>query len=171
MTTKPIPDETRAQVLNLHAEGLARNEIARRLNISAGSVTKIVHNAGGAFDRSETKDATRARAIDLAAERTRLAERMNQAAHDMLDMLDKPFTVFNFGGKDNTFASAELDSPPVEARRTIITSAAIVFDKVTRIVEKSDTGLEQAVGVLDTIAEGFAAAAERYRAETVDDEG
>lgn len=165
-----ISDEQRAEVLRLHAEGLARNEIARQLNISAGSVTSICTAAGRSFDRSETKRATEARQVDLAAGRLRLAEKMLTASEAMLDVIDGPYEVYNFGGKDNTFESRVLDSAPVEVRRNVITTAAITFDKLTRIVEKSDTGLEQAVGVLDTIAEGFAAVAERYRAETSTDE-
>lgn len=163
-----ISDEQRAQVLALHTQGLPRNEIARQTRISAGSVTNICKQNDRAFDRSATKDAQAARAVDLTEARLNLAHRMNTAAIDMLDMLDKPFTVFNFGGKDNTFAEATLASPPVEARRTIITSTAIVFDKITRIVEKDNGGLDQAVGVLDQIADGFKAAAAKYRTETPD---
>ena len=165
-----LTDEQRAEVLRLHSEGLSRNEIARQLNISAGSVTSICTAAGRSFDRSETKRATEARQVDLAAGRLRLAEKMLTASEAMLDKIDGPYEVYNFGGKDNTFESRVLDSAPVEVRRNVITTAAITFDKLTRIVEKSDTGLEQAVGVLDTIAEGFAAVAERYRAETSTDE-
>lgn len=36
-----ISDDQKAQVLALHTEGLARNEIARRVGISAGSVTNL----------------------------------------------------------------------------------------------------------------------------------
>ncbi len=161
-----ISDAQRQQVLALHAEGLARNEIARQVGVAAGSVTNICRDAGLSFDRSETKHATEARAVDLAAGRIRLAEKMLAASEDMLDGIDGPYEVYNFGGKDNTFESRVLDSAPVEVRRNVITTAAITFDKLTRIVEKSDTGLEEAVGVLDVLAEGFKAAAESYRAET-----
>lgn len=161
-----ISDDQKTEVLALHAEGLARNEIARRVGISAGSVTNICRDAGLTFDRSETKQATEARAVDLAAGRIRLAEKMLAASEGMLDVIDGPYEVYNFGGKDNTFESRVLDSAPVEVRRNIITTAGITFDKLTRIVEKSDTGLEQAVGVLDTLAEGFRAAADIYRGET-----
>ncbi|MBC6496096.1 hypothetical protein [Microbacterium sp. 4-7] len=161
-----ISEDQKAQVLALHAEGVARNEIARRVNIAAGSVTNICRDAGLTFDRSETKQATEARAVDLAAGRIRLAEKMLAASEGMLDVIDGPYEVYNFGGKDNTFESRVLDSAPVEVRRNIITTAGITFDKLTRIVEKSDTGLEQAVGVLDTLAEGFRAAADIYRGET-----
>lgn len=160
-----ITDEQRAEVLHLHTEGLARNEIARRTGISAGTVTKICQDAGRAFDRSATKDATRARQEDLAEARIALAHRLNDAANDMLDMLGKPFTVYNFGGKDNTFNSAELDDVPVEARRTIITSAAIVFDKMTRIVEKDTGSSDAAAGVLDQFAAALTVAADAIRAE------
>jgi len=154
-----------AEILKLHSEGLSRNEIARRTGVSAGSVTKHCRTAGAAFDRSLTKDATEAKQVDLAAARLTLAQRLNVAANDMLDMIDKPFTVFNFGGKDNTFAEATLDSAPVEARRTIVTSAAIVFDKISRIVEKDNGGLEQTVGVLDALAGNLSAAAAMLRAQ------
>lgn len=166
---KPLTQAQRDQITDLHKAGHSRNGIARTAGVSAGTVTNVCRAAGLAFDRSKTKDASRAKQVDLTEARLNLAHRMNTAANDMLDMLDRPFKVFNFGGKDNTFAEATLDSPPVEARRTIITSTAIVFDKITRIVEKDNGGLDQAVGVLDQIADGFKAAAEKYRAETVDE--
>ena len=165
-----ITDAQRDEVLRLHSEGHARNEIARKIGISAGSVTNICRAADRSFDRSETKQATEARVIDLAAGRTRLAEKMLAASEDMLDRIDDPYLVYSFGGKDNDYNEHRLESAPVEVRRNIITTAGITFDKLTRIVEKSDSGLDQAVGVLDTIAEGFAAAADKYRAETPTDE-
>lgn len=164
-----ITDDQKTEVLALHAEGIARNEIARRVGISAGSVTNICRDAGLTFDRSETKQATEARQVDLAAGRIRLAEKMLAASEGMLDVIDGPYEVYNFGGKDNTFESRVLDSAPVEVRRNIITTAGITFDKLTRIVEKSDTGLEQALGVLDTLADGLQAAAAHIRSETPSD--
>ena len=160
---KALTAAKRKQILKLHGEGLSRNEIARQAKVSPSSVSKICHAAGGAFDRTLTKDASAARRVDFGEARLNLADRMNKAANDMLDMLDKPFTVYNFGGKDNTFASEVLDSVPVDARRTIITSSAIVFDKITRIVEQSDDGLDEAVGVVDALAAGFAEVARLTR--------
>lgn len=164
-----ISEDQKARVLSLHTQGLARNEIARRVGISAGSVTNICRDTGLTFDRSETKHATEARQVDLAAGRIRLAEKMLAASEAMLDDIDGEYLVYNFGGKDNDYNEHLLDAAPVEVKRNIITTAGITFDKLTRIVEKSDTGLDQAVGVLDTIAEGFAAAAERYRESATDE--
>ncbi|WP_295851211.1 hypothetical protein [uncultured Microbacterium sp.] len=165
-----ISPEQRQQVLDLHAQGLPRNDIARQTGISAGSVTNICRDAGLSFDRSATKQATAARTVDLAAGRIRLAEKMLAASESMLDKIDEPYLVYNFGGADNSYREHLLESAPVEVKRNIITTAGITFDKLTRIVERSDTGLEQAVGVLDTIARGFDAAADRLRAETPTDE-
>lgn len=167
----PISDEQRAQVLNLHAQGLPRNDIARQTGVSAGSVTNICRDAGLSFDRSATKQASAARSVDLTAGRIRLAEKMLAASESMLDKIDDPYLVYNFGGADNSYREHTLESAPVEVKRNIITTAGITFDKLTRIVERSDSGLEQAVGVLDTIARGFDAAADRLRAETPTDEG
>ncbi|WP_146116816.1 hypothetical protein [Microbacterium sp. MYb64] len=150
-----ITDAQRDEVTRLHAQGLSRNAIARETGISTGSVTRICTAAGLAFDRASTKDATRARAADMAQARTDLAWRLEAAANTMLDMLDKPFTVYAFGGRDNTFNSAELVSAPVDARRTIITSAAIVFDKLSKIVESTPEGTGEAETVLDRIEAGI----------------
>lgn len=66
----PITDEDRRHVLDLHAQGVGRNDIVRRLGIAAGSVTKIVQDAGLSFDRAATRAATKARQDDLADKRT-----------------------------------------------------------------------------------------------------
>ncbi|ANP74525.1 hypothetical protein [Cryobacterium arcticum] len=152
-----LTDAQRDEILSLHDKGLARNEIARQTGVSAGSVTNVCAANDRTFDRSSTKDAQAARSVDLADARLTLAHRLNTAANDMLDMIDKPFTVFNFGGKDNTFAEATLDSAPVEARRTIVTSAAIVFDKLTKVLEKDTSGVITANSLVDALIAGFEA--------------
>lgn len=161
-------DSERAR--GLHASGRSCNAIARELGCAASTVSRWAKGEGLTFDRSKTADAVKAHTVDLAAGRIRLAEKMLAASEDMLDTIDGPYEVYNFGGKDNTFESRLLDSAPVEVRRNVITTAGITFDKLSRIVERSDTGLDEAVGVIDTLAAGFTAVAERLRAETPTDE-
>lgn len=165
-----ITPEQKTQVLALHADGHPRNEIARRVGISAGSVTNICRAHDRAFDRSETETATKARQVDLAAGRTRLAEKMLAASEAMLDSLEDPYLVYSFGGRDNTYTEHTLDSAPFDVRQRALTGAGITFDKLTRIVEKSDTGLDQAHGVIDALAAGFTAAADRLRMDKPTDE-
>jgi transcriptional regulator with XRE-family HTH domain len=148
--------------------GLSCNAIARELGVAPSTVSRWAKGEELAFDRAQTAAATAAHTIDLAAGRIRLAEKMLDAAEGMLDRIDEPYLVYNFGGKDNTFEEHELDSAPVEVRRSIIVTAGIAFDKLTRIVERDGTGTDEAVGMLDTLAAGFREAAARYRAEAVE---
>lgn len=157
-------DPQRAQ--ELADAGMSCRGIAKELGCAPSTVSRWAERAGVVFDRARTAAAVKAHTVDLAAGRIRLAEKMLAASEAMLDGIDGEYLVYNFGGKDNDYNEHLLATAPVEVKRNIITTAGITFDKLTRIVEKSDTGLEQAVGVLDTLAEGFRAAADIYRGET-----
>ncbi|GAA1455438.1 hypothetical protein [Nocardiopsis tropica] len=79
-----------ARVRELHAEGLSRNEIARRLKIPQESVSNIAKDAELSFDRSRTAAATRAKVDDARASRVELILRLYYQAHAALDRLDLP---------------------------------------------------------------------------------
>lgn len=164
--------QKRARMIELHAQGMSCRQIAAALGFAAPTISKHAKRAGLTFDRSQTDFATRAHTVDLASMRVSLAQKMTLMASDLIDSADKPFLVYNFGGKDNTYEEHLLPSAPVDAKRTIMTAAGIAFDKATRIVENSDTGLEEALGVADTLAAGFAEIARIARAtqETITDE-
>lgn len=130
-----LSDETRAKVLDLHAQGMTCNGIAREVGISVSSVSRICKAAGRSFERSSTKRATEAKQADLAALHTSLALKMVQAAHETMDGFNKPYLVYNFGGADNTYAEHELAVPPAEVRRNMMTTAGIAFDKATKARE------------------------------------
>ncbi len=108
--------------------------------------------------------------MDIEEARLLLAKQMVVAAQDMLDALEQPYLVYNFGGRDNSYEEHELPSAPVDVRLAAVRAAGIAFDKATRILERSNGGLAAAEGVLDSIAAGFAAAAAVYRAAEGDDE-
>ncbi|NCL74708.1 hypothetical protein [Rhodococcus sp. YH1] len=78
MTGQAPKKTSRAQLLTeavrkLHAEGLGRNEIARRLGCAAGTVTRAAELAGVSFDRAPVQ-ATAAAQMDAATRRARLAD-------------------------------------------------------------------------------------------------
>lgn len=168
---RPVDDQTRAAIQDAARDGTrSRNSIAREFKVAGETVTRICAEGGITFDRTQTEAAVRAHSIDLAEERALLAKEMIAEVREQLDLVNAPFLVWSFGGMDGEIHSHLLDSAPMSERNTVLRSAGIAFDKVTRIVEKSDTGLEQAAGVLDQIADGFAEVAKRYRAETPTDE-
>lgn len=64
---KPLPDDVRASILDMHAEGATRRDIALAHGVSTGVVSKIVHAAGLTFPGNNgTRAATLARQLDLA---------------------------------------------------------------------------------------------------------
>jgi hypothetical protein len=70
--------------------------------------------------------------------------------------------VYSFGGAENTYNEETVTEPPAEAVRTMVATAAMAFDKVTKYLEKDISGVETAHSLLATLAEGFAAAAAMY---------
>jgi len=167
MGGRTFDDETREQLRVLHAQGLSCNAIAKALRCSSSTVSLHAKRLGLSFDRARTELAVRARMVDLAEGRTSLVQKMLVVASDLLDSVDRPYLVHNFGGKDNTFAEHLLDAPPVEVTRSIVVTAGIAVDKANRVLERDNGGLDDAVGVIDQLAAGFRAAADMYRSETV----
>lgn len=161
--TDPISDDVRAAVVRLHGDGRGCNEIARELRIGSSSVSRIVRAAGLRFDRTATEIATRARTIDLADARTTLLQKMAVASSDMLDEIDGPYLVYSFGGRDNTYEEHLLDSPPVEVRRSVITTAGLTVDRVARYLDSRPTdSVAEAESVLDQFMAAIDAESDNY---------
>ena len=94
----PITDEQRQQVLRLAREGtLSRNQIAKDVGVSAGSVTNICKAAGVSFDRTATEVAVRSRKADLAARRAELQLQLLQDAARLREQLWQPATYTELG--------------------------------------------------------------------------
>ena len=153
-----------AQRRELHDEGHACRSIAEALDASPSTVSRWTKEEGLAFDRTQPEMAVRAHTIDVAAGCLLLATMMTNA-FDFLATLDGEFEVFRFGGKDNDFNSQVLDAASIEARRSAQVIAGVAFDRATRVVERDNGGLDDAVGVLDAAAAWFAAAAQLVRSQ------
>lgn len=152
----------------LYDAGHSCRSIAAKLNVAPSTISRWAKGEDLAFDRSQTAMAVRAHTVDLAAARNELAQRLMVSSFDALDELDGPYLVYSFGGRDNDYNEHELERPPVEVRAKVHALAKQAFDASSRILERTDTGLDLAVGVLDTIAAVAADAARRYR-ESPDD--
>jgi hypothetical protein len=149
------PDKRAAILADIQAGTRSRAAIAREHNVSGWTVGKIAKDAGitDAFSRAQTKNATRARTADMAAERTALKALLLAEARDLLADLHRPCTVYNFGGAENRFNSEVLTAPTPIEKKLIITSAAIALDKHIAIekLDAADDGVEQAVSVIENI--------------------
>ena len=157
-TTKPAGGTFPAKrAKELFDQGFGCNAIARELGVGAASVSRWANAEGLAFDRSQVALAVRAHVVDMAETRLLLAQKMAVVAHDMLDQLDGPYLVHSFGGRDNEYNEHTLERPPVEVVRNVVTTAAIAFDKATKVLELSPDGLNESLSMLDRIERDLAA--------------
>ncbi|THV26000.1 helix-turn-helix domain-containing protein [Glycomyces paridis] len=153
-----IPPEEREAIAEAIRSGRPRNEIAREYKRSAGTISNIAAEFGltDAFDRSATENATKAKQADNRSMRAELSRRLLVKAGELLDQVDDPHIVFNFGGKDNTFEQRTLPRPPTGDIRNLIVSAATAIDKHI-VIDRHDSGagLDETVGLLDRIMTGL----------------
>jgi Helix-turn-helix domain len=129
VSAPPVTDAERTRIRQLHARGLSCAQIAAELGRSKSAVSRQCAAMGLRFDREQTKAATAAVVADSASLRAQTGRRFLDKCNHLLDMMDEPFTAFNFGGKDNTYEEHEFDKPPVDALRSLMQSAAQAFDK------------------------------------------
>lgn len=161
----PLPAEVVAEIQRLAGEGSGRNEIARQLGVSAGTVTR--HAPAGSFDRGGTAVAVKARQVDLAARRAELAALLLEDAAKLRAQLWQPHMAFAFGGKENTYNEHPLSEPTPADKRALISSAVTALTAHLRLVDHdSDGGLADAESVLDGFMNSIAQRAAEIRAAT-----
>ena len=156
---RPVTDQDREQVRALHAQGLSRNEIARQTGRSGRTVSRIAVELGLSFDRApQVAAATEARKEDAKARRAALALALLDDAERLREQLWQPATVFNFGGRDNTFEQADLPEPDAAAKLKLMQAVGVAVDRSVKLDEyDAGTGLGQVVSLLDKLGQGLAA--------------
>ena len=152
----PLDPELRAAIAADIRAGKSRNSIARERDVSPATVSNIARENSLNFDRTLTETATRAKQVDNKARRAALAERLLDKATDLLDLMDQPYLVYAFGGKDNDYNEHLRDRPPATDLRNLMTSAAVAIDKHA-VLEKldSDTGAADAKSMLGALGEAL----------------
>lgn len=149
------------QVKALHAQHLSRNEIARRLNRSPHTITKIAKELGLSFARGDSpglREATEARRADARARRAALAIKLLDDAERMRQQLFAPLLVYNFGGKDNTFNQHEIPEPGPRDKRDLMQAISLAIERSVRLDEyDSGANLGNVVSLLESLGRGLAA--------------
>lgn len=163
---RPVTEEDYRLVADLHAQGLSRNEIARRSGRAQRTVSVIAAELGLSFDTSLTEEATRARVAQLAALRADTAIDLHLDALKLTQAMWEPAKVFNFGGKDNTFASRQVDEPPAADKKALMTAAGIALEKSLKLVPPAeDAGADDARSMLGQLMRGLKAAYDEAASE------
>ncbi|MFD4264033.1 hypothetical protein ACFWR9_42125 [Streptomyces sp. NPDC058534] len=168
---RPVTEEDYNRVRELHALGMGRNAIAREIDRAQRTVSVIAAELGLVFDTSMTEDATRARVAQLAALRADTAVDLHLDALRLTQQMWEPATVFNFGGKDNTFAHREVAEPPAADKKALMTAAGVALEKSLKLVPPADdAGAEDAKSMLGKLMVGLRAAYEEAAGEEAGEE-
>jgi hypothetical protein len=140
-----ISEDVKAAVLaDLRAtigtpEGSHR-KVAERRGVSATTVKRLAsaHGLTAEEARTKSKNAAEVQRATNAQRREALASRMLDAAEAALNDMRAPATIFNFGGKDNTYNEREVQRPPTGDQRNLMIIAATAIDK-HKVLEQFDS--------------------------------
>lgn len=152
-----ITDEVRAQVLELAREGVGRNEIVRRLGISAGSVTAITKPAGTDFGKPHLETATKARQRELADRRTRLELKLLTEAEKLVGEIRRPLDYRQaVGGQDPQVMRWQTAEPMPVDKLKLMQAAAVALDKSLKLADvNSGQTIEQGKSMLTDLIAGL----------------
>ncbi|WP_202512658.1 hypothetical protein [Streptomyces sp. SID3343] len=152
-----LDDTVRAAILvDIRAGKLSRNAIARAHGVSSSTVTVIAREAGraDAFDRSKTKTATRARVVDLAAQRAELKSALLTDAERLRRRAWEPYSYYERGPDGPELVTLTL--PPLRETREAYTALGIALDKHLKLdVHDQGDGAEDARSMLADIMAGL----------------
>lgn len=169
----PVEDAERAEIIRLHGEGYGRNEIARLTRRAQRTVSIICAEEGLVFDTTMTEDATRHRQAQLAALRTDTAMDLHLDGMKLTQQMWEPCTIYNFGGKDNTYEDHDVDQPPPIDKKSLMAAAGIAFEKSMKLVPPvTETGEDDARSMLGKVMTGLTQVWQQAQAEQASgDEG
>jgi transposase-like protein len=164
------PDKRAAILADIQAENPQRNEIARRHSVSPSTVTKIAREEklGGAFDRSQTQQAARARKFDAKAARQQLVQDLLEDAQRLrTERIWAEYTQIVTGPAGAEFVTTKF--PPLRDQQAGFTSVAICIDKAAKLTEQdSGDGSAGARSLLGRLGEALQVAAGQFDAEAAD---
>lgn len=148
-----------ATIRRLHGEGASRNAMAKAVGVAPATMTRFLAELGLSIDRAAPEEAIRARSVDMAVRRQQLAEALLVDAARLREQMWRPYQVYSFGGRENTFETAMLPEPPAQEKLALLRSASGAIDKSLRLVEFDRGGeADAAKSMLGRLAEAMAQA-------------
>jgi hypothetical protein len=126
---------------------------------SGRTVSRIAKELGLSFERGDqVKAATEARKVDAKARRAELALALLDDAARLRAQIWQPCTIHNFGGRDNTHNSHDIDEPLFADKLKLMQAATLAAGKAIDIDRyDSGTGLGEVVSLLDRLAASLGA--------------
>lgn len=147
----PLSEGERASILAWHDEGMGRNEIANRLGRSAGTVSRIVKEAGGTFDTTATAVATAVRVNDLNAVRVEIEGDTLQKLRGLIAAFDQPDMLVQWDSQGSTFAFQPLNTPTIKAKADLARAAKDLAQAAKFLADANKEATSGEGGDIDTV--------------------
>ena len=156
---RPITDEDRRRVRELHAAGKGRNAIARALGRSGQTISKLADELGLSFDRSAVVRATEAAKADAAAKRAALMHHYLDDAAKLRQRIWEARVYWDWGGKDHAYDEKHVDEPIPADQLKLMQASAMAADRSMKLeLHDADKGAEDGKSMLGSLAAGLQAA-------------
>lgn len=169
--TQPVAPAKRRHAERLMKQGLGRNEIARRLDVSGYTITKIAGQVGHTFDRYETALAVQARVIDLARDRMELARRVLAEAFNVADDFRAPVDVTEFDAERGQFRTFTRGEPTILERQRLAYTLTLLTKAAADLARAEDgAGVTDGVSIVLNLGEQLTRALESPVFANVDPE-
>jgi IS30 family transposase len=143
----PITEAEQQQIRKLHAAGLGRNDIAKSLGRSQGTISKWCSRLGLEFCRLATQAATAAKVTDAKARRAALAEALLDDIERLRHRAWSKYTIV--GNSIDGPVKHTLDLPPLrevsDAYKAVETCAR---QHLAIAKHDSDTGVDEGKSML-----------------------
>lgn len=150
---RPWADTELDELTRRHANGETLHSIAKNIGRSKGSISAKATALGLTWERTRTAKAAQAHAIDAKARRAALQVNLLSDAERLRAQLWEQATVFNFGGKDNTYEEHTLDKPPFADQLKIMQATGIAVDRSLKLADYDTGGAEHVRSLLAGLAE------------------
>lgn len=142
------------------AAGLSISKTAVAMSRSESAVKDHAKQLGLVWNREAPMAATTALLQDTKARRARFREELMDDLERLKAQMFSPVTVYNFGGKDNTFEEAVIDQPPIADQLRLVQAMQVGVNTIDKLEQMdADQGVVDTVGLLDQIGDAIKAAA------------
>lgn len=157
-----IPDTERDQIIAAIRAGGTCRGIASDFGRAPSTIAKIAKDEGldGAFERTQTIHATRARQADLANLRSQLALRTYQRAHKILDRLDADTFVTKTATVTGDIVTIKTKDPAPRDERDLAAAVSSYTTAADRVTDPGDSSAA-AKSLLGGLGEALRVAAGR----------
>jgi hypothetical protein len=149
----PWTPEQLAAIRDGNAAGKSLHSIAAELGVTKRNLSNQAARMGLTWDRSRTQVATAAKVADAKGRRAVLQLNLLDDAERLRAQLWAPTTLYNFGGRDNTYAEHQADEPPFADKLKIMQAVGIAVDRSLKLdVHDSGAGAGVVIGLLQKTA-------------------